>query len=125
MEDNDIKLAENAPVKAIVVNDETVTIGAFSVSVKKSINDAGNVEILFDGVLSMPLFEPELHKIESRRYIIDEIDVYEEDYGSEDENIIYRFTCGYFRTKYQTDLKDTIESFYEYGKEKQEQTDGK
>lgn len=113
-EDNEIKMPENAPNEAIIINDSMVTMGVFSVSIKKEVTDKGNINVVLDGVLKVPYYEQNIEKLESRRYIIKDIDVIEEYYSSDSEDIVYKFTCGYFRAKYQTELCDPLEKVLNY-----------
>ena len=54
-----------------------------------------------EGEFTTSYYEQNIVSIETRRLFIDEIDVYEENFQSIDDNITYKFKAGSVRVKYQ------------------------
>lgn len=93
----------------VVINDKIKVIGAISYSLTKlnKENEYGlEEEILeIEGSLITNYYTQDITKLETCRYILDDIEVYKEEFGSREENIIYRFKAQYARVKYQTEFK--------------------
>ena len=102
MEDFLVDINEDA--STIVINDKWGVSGALEISVSQNTDptfDNLDNEFIVKGVLKTGFYERELKKIESRRYIIEDIDVKKETYESLTDNILYEFTAGQMRVKYQ------------------------
>ena len=69
------------------INDKYIVNGRLTV--KRSINEEG--EIFIQGVLATHLYFEEIGSIDSYRYRLEDIEVLEESFGSEDHDIIYKF----------------------------------
>ena len=54
-----------------------------------------------EGTLITSYYEQNISSIETRRFFIDEVDVYEESFQSLDDDITYKFRAGSVRVKYQ------------------------
>lgn len=59
----------------------------------------GNEEIVVSGALSTHKYLDDITQIESNRYIVKNIKVYNEVFGSEDFNILYNFTADDYEIK--------------------------
>ena len=55
-----------------------------------------------NGVLATEYYEKDIRTIETRRYYIEDIDVYKEQYGTKEDLIAYHFNAGSIVVKYQT-----------------------
>ena len=91
----------------IVLNNAIRVAGSVSVSMTRNetaqdpLSDGPYRSILIEGVLATKYFEQDIEKIETRRYVIMNVDVYSEEFGSLEDEIIYRFKADAFRVKYQ------------------------
>lgn len=83
----------------IVINDNILTHGRFEFSNVKEIE---NNKIYIEGKLLTPYYEPDIKSVETRRYSVDNIDVYREDFGSLNDDVCYSFRATLSRVKYQT-----------------------
>ena len=93
----------------IKINKEYYVEGKFTV--KQKVVETGNViededgneipeqAMLVHGIFSTHDYIDQLDCIESERYLIQDINVYEESFGSNDYEITYEFTAGYFVVK--------------------------
>lgn len=102
MEDFLVDINEDA--STIVINDKWGVTGALELSVSLNTDptfDNLENEFIIRGILKTEFYERELQKIESRRYIIENIDVKKETYETLTDNILYEFTAGKMRVKYQ------------------------
>lgn len=114
MEDFLVDINEDA--QTIVINDRWGVAGALEISVSQNIEptmDNLESEFLIKGVLKTEFYERELQKIESRRLIIEDIDVKKETYETLTDNILYEFTAGSMRVKYQVAQVVDIEKLLE------------
>ena len=101
----------------VVINEEVLTTGALEVSIKKEELENGNQIAVIEGTLATPYYCDELQILETKRYYIYNIDVYEEDYGSKTDNIVYKFRASFFKVKYQTgEYKNITEANNQIGK---------
>lgn len=73
----------------IKINKEVFINGRLSVSRAK--DESNNNEIIVVGILSTHDYLEEINTIESERLFLDGVDVYQEDFGSNDYNIKYSF----------------------------------
>ena len=71
----------------IKVNNELVVKGKVSITRKRTEEN----EIIIYGSFMTHIYYEEINTLETERYLITGIDVYEEMYGSDDYNIIYNF----------------------------------
>lgn len=71
----------------IKVNNELVVKGKVSITRKRTEEN----EIIIYGSFMTHIYYEEIKTLETERYLITGIDVYEEMYGSDDYNIIYNF----------------------------------
>ena len=89
----------------IVINDRVKTTGAVTYSLSKVIEKDEydiDVEALeLEGRLVTSYYTQDIHKIETARYIIDDIEVIKEEFGSLEDSIVYTFKAKYGRVKYQ------------------------
>lgn len=106
----------NEDATTLVINDRWGIAGALEISVSENTEpDFDNLEneFIIKGVLKTEFYERELLKIESKRYVIEDIDVKKETYETMTDNILYEFTAGKFRVKYQiaqvVDIKALLE----------------
>lgn len=94
----------NEEPTTIVINDRWGVSGALEVKIEQNVNPDwtnANQDFIITGVLKTSFYERNITKIESRRYIIDGIEVLEEQYESTSEDILYKFKSDNFRVKYQ------------------------
>jgi hypothetical protein len=83
----------------LIVNGDITTEGKISVSRTLRTNDQGKAYVVIQGQLVMPQYVEEINDIEADNFAIEGMNVYEEDFGSEDSNIIYNFTAEKFFVK--------------------------
>lgn len=106
----------NEEPNTLAINDRWGVAGAVEVFVSRntepSMDNLEN-EFIINGVLKTEFYERDLQKIESRRYIIENIDVVKESYETLTDNIIYEFTAGSMRVKYQTAQVVDIKKLFE------------
>ena len=97
----------NASPVEIVINGEERVGGKIEFSMK--INEAERdplsskeyYSILMEGKLINKFYETDIKNLETRRYFIDGIEVYKEDFSSLTDDIIYSFKAKSIRVKYQ------------------------
>lgn len=103
---NDFKVGFDEEKEVIVINDNIKTLGAVSYSISKVKEkdeyglDTDAIEIT--GILVTEYYNQEITKIETARYLIDDIDVEKEEFGSKEDRIAYHFKAKFARVKYQT-----------------------
>lgn len=106
----------NASPVEIVINGEERVGGKIEFSMK--INDAERdplsseeyYSILMEGTLVTKFYETDIRNLETRRYFIDGIEVYKEDFTSLSDDIIYSFKAKSVRVKYQeTETPEELE----------------
>ena len=106
----------NASPVEIVINGEERVGGKIEFSMK--INDAERdplssteyYSILMEGKLITKFYETDIRNLETRRYFIDGIEVYKEDFSSLTDDIIYSFRAKSIRVKYQeTETPEELE----------------
>lgn len=90
----------------IVINSDAKVGGRLSGSVEENPDlnkDLKNMnrEYIIRGILATAYYEPDLKRIETKRYIFDDIEVEKEEFGSMNDEIIYHFIANGFRVKYQ------------------------
>lgn len=84
----------------ILINDEDrVFNGRLSVTRSLVELEDGSYQVVVQGQLATHRYFEDITSIESKRYQLEEIEVYQENYGSEDFDIVYSFRAGYFRVK--------------------------
>lgn len=76
----------------IIVNDSLETEGNFTITCRKRTRSKDGIVYEFMGELIAPYYIEELMSLQNERYSVRGIDVYEEQFGSDDENILYLFT---------------------------------
>lgn len=89
----------------IVINDNIKVTGAVSYSLSKTVEkDEYGLDIegfLIEGKLVTAYYSQDINKIETSRYIIDNIEVVKEEFGSFQDSVVYSFKATYARVKYQ------------------------
>lgn len=91
----------------VVINKEKRIGGKVSFFMKK--NDAARDilsseeyrAIIMEGTLVTKYYENNISSLETRRYFIDDIEVYKEEFSSLTDDIVYSFKAGSVRIKYQ------------------------
>ena len=97
----------NASPVEIVINGEERVGGKieFSMKINETERDPLSSEeyysILMEGKLITKFYETDIKNLETRRYFIDGIEVYKEDFSSLTDDIIYSFKAKSIRVKYQ------------------------
>ena len=106
----------NASPYEIVVNGEERVGGKieFSMKINEAERDPLSSEeyysILMEGKLITKFYETDIRNLETRRYFIDGIEVYKEDFSSLTDDIIYSFKAKSIRVKYQeTETPEELE----------------
>lgn len=106
MNDDKFYVEFNEPDDTIVINNSIKTKGAISYTISKETTkneyDIDVESIVIKGILITPYYIQNIKKIETARFIVDNIDIVQEDFGSKDSNIVYKFKAEYARVKYQT-----------------------
>lgn len=74
----------------ILINDNLAVNGKLTFARRK--NEEGSAFII-SGLLQTHLYIDDIKSLETPRFILKDVDVFEEDFGSDDYNIIYKFTC--------------------------------
>lgn len=105
--DNNFKVSFDADSDIVVINDKIKTRGAISYSIKKVKEKDPDYDIEYEvlkieGVLATEYYTKDITKIETKRLIINDIDVYSEEFGSKEDIVIYKFNANFARVKYQT-----------------------
>ena len=106
----------NASPVEIVINGEERVGGKieFSMKINEAERDPLSSEeyysILMEGKLITKFYETDIRNLETRRYFIDGIEVYKEDFSSLTDDIIYSFKAKSIRVKYQeTETPEELE----------------
>ena len=106
----------NASPYEIVINGEERVGGKieFSMKINETERDPLSSEeyysILMEGKLITKFYETDIKNLETRRYFIDGIEVYKEDFSSLTDDIIYSFKAKSIRVKYQeTETPEELE----------------
>ena len=106
----------NASPVEIVINGEERVGGKieFSMKINEAERDPLSSEeyysILMEGKLVTKFYETDIRNLETRRYFIDGIEVYKEDFSSLTDDIIYSFKAKSIRVKYQeTETPEELE----------------
>ena len=106
----------NASPVEIVINGEERVGGKieFSMKINETERDPLSSEeyysILMEGKLITKFYETDIRNLETRRYFIDGIEVYKEDFSSFTDDIIYSFKAKSIRVKYQeTETPEELE----------------
>ena len=106
----------NASPVEIVINGEERVGGKieFSMKINETERDPLSSEeyysILMEGKLITKFYETDIKNLETRRYFIDGIEVYKEDFSSLTDDIIYSFKAKSIRVKYQeTETPEELE----------------
>lgn len=106
----------NASSVEIVINGEERVGGKieFSMKINEAERDPLSSEeyysILMEGKLITKFYETDIRNLETRRYFIDGIEVYKEDFSSLTDDIIYSFKAKSIRVKYQeTETPEELE----------------
>ena len=106
----------NASPYEIVINGEERVGGKIEFSMKT--NDAERdplsseeyYSILMEGTLVTKYYETDIRSLETRRYYIDGIEVYKEEFSSLTDDIFYSFRAKSIRVKYQeTETPEELE----------------
>ena len=104
--DLDVVSYDASPVE-VVLNNNIRVAGTLSVSMEKNetppdpLSDEPYRSIIIKGMLATKYFEQDIEKIETRRYSITGVEVYAEEFGSLEDEIVYKFLADAFRVKYQ------------------------
>lgn len=79
----------------IVVNDEHLVNGHLSLTREKVPveGEENKFTLVHKGVFSTHLYIEDIHTLEIERFKMNNVDVYREDFGSDDYNVNYYFTC--------------------------------
>ena len=114
----------NASPYEIVINGEERVGGKIEFSMKT--NDAERdplsseeyYSILMEGTLVTKYYETDITSLETRRYYIDGIEVYKEEFSSLTDDIFYSFRAKSIRVKYQEtetpeELEESLGARYE------------
>ena len=86
----------------IMINNDILVKGNLSISRKlikePYLDQTGRERVKtyfsIEGILSTHLYFSEINNIKCPRYVLNDVEVYEEDMGSDDYNIIYHFSAG-------------------------------
>ena len=106
----------NASPYEIVINGEERVGGKIEFSMKT--NDAERdplsseeyYSILMEGTLVTKYYETDIRSLETRRYYIDGIEVYKEEFSSLTDDILYSFRAKSIRVKYhETETPEELE----------------
>lgn len=101
-----MKVDYEADDDIVVINGKIETRGALSYSIERIEydNDYGLKQEGYEirGVLVVPYYTQDIDTIETKRYLLQMVDVEKEEFGSKEDNVVYRFTCEISRVKYQT-----------------------
>jgi hypothetical protein len=82
----------------IRVNNEITVEGKFSFGVDLD-DSAKPAKLVISGAFQSAEYIEDITKLENERYILQNIKVKHEGFGSEEEIIVYSFTAGSFRVK--------------------------
>lgn len=93
---------DNAPAEELIVNQIIKVKGNLQITIHKDINDI----ITIEGVLTTGYYEADIRNIETVRYFVDDVDVIEEHYDSNGDEIVYKFTAQNVIVKYQLSTEE-------------------
>ena len=77
----------------IKINNNLTVEGSFTMNKTLIEKEDGKLGFAINGVLSTHLYFEDITNIETERYKVEGINVYQERYGSDDYNIIYEFSA--------------------------------
>lgn len=99
----------------ILINNDINTKGNLSIKRSIVLDDNGEEDIVINGVFTTHYYIEEINTIESLRYKVTGVNVVEENFGSDDVNIVYIFTAKDLTIKNGvSNLKfDTIKKIYD------------
>ncbi len=101
----------------VLLNGTIVAKGSVSISLESELkeDELGDTDqiITIQGVMESGYYIPNLDKIETNRYYIEGVSVYQERYGSLDNTIIYNFHASLFQVKFQ----DERDRYYKVDKD--------
>ena len=109
MEDNKIidLISFDASSYLIALNGDRFVGGQLFITMRRNdappdpLSSEPYLAVEIEGTLITSYYEQNISSIETRRFFIDEVDVYEESFQSLDDDIIYKFRAGSVRVKYQ------------------------
>lgn len=115
------KNVDKIKTEEVLLNGTIVAIGSVSISLKSELKEdeiIGDVDqlITIEGLLETGYYIPDLDKIETNRYYIEGVNVSQEQYGSLENKIIYKFTASLFQVKFQ----DERDQYYRVEKDIEE-----
>ena len=100
----------------IVINGEEIVGGKIEFSMKTNdtardpLSSEEYYSILMEGTLVTKYYETDIRSLETRRYYIDGIEVFKEEFSSLTDDILYSFRAKYIRVKYQeTETPEELE----------------
>ena len=104
----------------VLLNGTVVAKGSVSVSLQSELKEdelTGEPHqlITIEGVMETGYYIPDLDKIETNRYYIEGVSVFQERYGSLNNKIIYNFHAQLFQVKFQ----DERDQYYKVDKNEQ------
>ena len=76
---------------SIKINDNLEVNGNLTFTRTLVTNEEGKLCFDINGVLSTHLYFDDINSLETARYILNDVEVYQESFGSDDYNIIYLF----------------------------------
>lgn len=69
--------------------------GEVSMTIEKIQTDNNEETIACTGLLSIPYYYEEIIEIRAPRFTLQEVDIFREDFGTSESNIIYSFNAGH------------------------------
>lgn len=110
--DNEFKVDFDEDKEIIVINDTIETFGALNYSISRIEDKDGygldTESILIEGIMVTEYYTQDIRKIETARYLLENVEVEKEEFGSKEDNIVYRFKATFARVKYQTTKYDEL-----------------
>ena len=105
----------------VLLNGTVVAKGSVSVSLESKLKEddvTGDTDqiITIEGVMETGYYIPNLDTIETNRYYIEGVSVFQERYGSLNNKIIYNFNAQLFQVKFQ----DERDQYYKVDKNEQD-----
>ena len=109
MEDNKIidLISFDASPYLIALNGDRFIGGQLFITMRRNdappdpLSSKPYIAVEIKGTLTTSYYAQNISSIETRRFFIDEVDVYEESFQSLDDDITYKFRAGSVRLKYQ------------------------
>ena len=80
----------------IIINEQYEIEGSFSFNINIDREKKPPI-VSIEGILSTETYIEELKSIRNERYSLNNIEVFSEGYGSDEDDIVYRFTAGSFQ----------------------------